>query len=408
MQSPQTTTEYLDSSRESDFLLRVLADHLAGRKTEPGEGLDWTLLRQISQAHQLSAIVFYQCRSFLPAAEKPAFEKEYAATVFFYTRRVGDVREIFSAFGQAGISVSSVKGLDVARYYPVPNLRSMADCDLVVRPGDEQAAIELLHALGYVRDEHPGHAWTGQKGGRHYELHTVLSEPIEYSDPRKKAFFDDFMPFVSGNHLDWSFHYLFVLSHLRKHFLNHGVGIRQFVDLAVLTAFCRELNWTWIEQKLKELELEDFAHACYSLVEAWFGVTAPVDFARMDSDSVRSVTEKILGNGVFGYADDDNDRNYSRMTFIRSKYPRWLHRLAMLTRSTFPEYSMMKGYRGCGYLDGRPYLLPVAWAQRLGYIVFRKDKSPTGETLRGILTPEREISAHEALLDAMGLHDGGL
>jgi hypothetical protein len=58
--------------------------------------------------------------------------------------------EATAALGQAGIETLTLKGMALAQtVYPEPGLRSMADIDLLVRPADRIAAMDVLRGLGY-------------------------------------------------------------------------------------------------------------------------------------------------------------------------------------------------------------------------------------------------------------------
>ena len=126
------------------------------------------------------------------------------------------------------------------------------------------------------------HEWPCERNGLHFELHDLLIKNDEQATKKQLRFFRDLMPYVKENTLDWNYHFLFMIAHLRKHFLFSGVGIRQFMDIAVLIKDGPDLDWKWIEKKLGELEIRRFAHACYSLIEYWFGITPPISFKRTD------------------------------------------------------------------------------------------------------------------------------
>jgi hypothetical protein len=67
------------------------------------------------------------------------------------------LRELNSAFEEAGVRPVLFKGLALGRYYPARGARETGDIDLLVAPGDLHRAEEVLQAAGY---EH----WGG--GGR--------------------------------------------------------------------------------------------------------------------------------------------------------------------------------------------------------------------------------------------------
>jgi hypothetical protein len=58
----------------------------------------------------------------------------------------------------------------------------------------------------------------------------------------------------------------------------NGVGLRQFMVIAVLTKENKELNWLWIVEKLKDLKMWEFAKRVFALNESWFGIVPPLEF----------------------------------------------------------------------------------------------------------------------------------
>ena len=58
--------------------------------------------------------------------------------------------EIESAFTQAKIKFFAVKGLEVAGYYPVPTLRTMGDCDIIVHESDRVSCHSTLQTFQHM------------------------------------------------------------------------------------------------------------------------------------------------------------------------------------------------------------------------------------------------------------------
>ncbi len=397
--------DFSEKKRECDFLIRALSDHIAARQTAaPGE-LDWAFLVKLARMQQVFTLLYAQCKAFLPPEEKRALENDHNTALFLYGNRVSDAAEIGAAFEAASVPFFFVKGLPVAQYYPVPALRTMGDGDLVVRPEDAEKAVAIMRSLGFSGEKgHEGHALVCERKGRRYEVHTLLADGAEYRSPAPAAFFNDFAPFIRGNTLDPSFHFLFLLSHLRKHFLRSGVGLRQFLDLAVMITRCPALDWQWIGEKLEEISLAPFASACFALLDALFGVRAPLPFDAMSPADAALMTERILKGGAFGFADPENAAFRAKRE-LTGRGPRWIRRLRLFWKSAFLPYEQMKAYPGCGFLDGRPVLLPAAWLYRFWIILWRKDKASTRETVQNVLIPEEEVARREQYLRAMRLFD---
>ena len=83
-------------------------------------------------------------------------------------------RQIFHSFSEAGIPFFTVKGLDVARFYPVPALRTMGDSDIVIHPEDKDKAHAVMTGLGYQTMRKANIEWIYSKGGLVFEIHDRL------------------------------------------------------------------------------------------------------------------------------------------------------------------------------------------------------------------------------------------
>ncbi len=387
--------------KETSLFIEILSDHLNKRGTaRPAEDIDWNSLYRLAQDHQVAGIVYFQCRDFIPPEYITPFEKRYSAELFYYSNRLKETERIRRAFREAGIQFYTVKGMDAAQFYPMPPLRTMGDSDFIV--SDLPAAIQVMRKLGFLGEQEENvHEWSCERNGLPVELHDVLIKHDEKSTKKQLRFFRDLMPHVKENTLDWNYHFLFMIAHLRKHFLFSGVGIRQFMDIAVLIKDGPDLDWKWIEKKLGELEMRRFAHACFSLIEYWFGITPPISFQR--TDSLEEMTEKIIGNGVFGDADPDNKKNWVRNFLIMGKRPGWVNRIVLLKKDFFPAYDFMVDYPGCGFVKNRKYLMPFAWIVRYIRLIRSGEHKKAVNALRAALLSKRELKTHSDRIRKMGL-----
>lgn len=391
-------------TKDQAFFIQILSDHIAGRQTEPQDGIEWKTVALLTQAHEVGGIVCCQCRDMIPAEYAKLFDKEYCTALFYYANRKKAMDTVSAAMRDAGLSYFSVKGLEIAKLYPVPSLRTMGDCDLVVPPDEFDHAIQTLRALGFAGSgDTEVHEWSCIYKDMSFELHDILVKEQEYAEDEQARFFNDFMPYVNDNSLDRNFHFLFLLMHLRKHFMGGGVGIRQFLDLAVVIRNMPDMDWGWIEEKLEKLKLARFAHACFSLIGTWFGVSAPSQGETLDAAACEEITERILGNGVFGFENADNRKNEARNSILLNRGSTAKNRFVYLVSSLFPGYAKMKGYPGCGFLIGRRYLLPIAWIRRFAHIAKSKENKARIDTVKNTFIDDSDLQQRKAVLRAMGL-----
>ena len=133
------------------------------------------------------------------------------------------------------IQYFSVKGLAIADYYPMPALRTMGDIDLVVK--DKENVKNLLITIGYSFNEEEFNGWFNEwhffKHGVEFELHDYLMYEQSLIPIEEVRYFNKCWDYVTDNELDWNYHFVLLIAHLRKHLLR-GVGFRQFLDIAIL------------------------------------------------------------------------------------------------------------------------------------------------------------------------------
>ena len=138
--------------KETSLFIRILSDHLNKRTTaRPSEDVDWNSLYRLAQDHQVAGLIYFQCKEFLPQEYLRPFEKRYSAELFYYSNRLKETERIRKAFREAGIQFYTVKGMDAARFYPLPPLRTMGDSDFIV--SDLPAAIHVMRKLGFQGEQ---------------------------------------------------------------------------------------------------------------------------------------------------------------------------------------------------------------------------------------------------------------
>ena len=390
---------------ETKFFLQVLADYLNGRSTGVPENMNWDVLATFCQNQQLTGVFYHQCKnsimqSNLPMAMKNKWRVSYAYNVFQYSKRSALLKQVDTAFQKEGIPYVIFKGIEVAGFYPVPAQRTMGDSDLLVHEEDKQRACETLIRLGFEVDTSSPIEWYALKDDMLIELHhrLIYAHTIELEDIQ--AWGDKVWDYtilqndkVHGK-LDLTYHFVYVLLHLRKHMIEEGVGFRQFMDVAVL-ASQPDINWKQAELWFKELHLVKFSQVCFAFCRRWFDVHIPVGKLELTEGFYNESTERILAGGVFGAHDDDCKENavFNEVYFAKTS------RIKGFFRWFFLPYNEMRGRFYCKFLDGRPYLLPVAWCWRLMYRVYTGNLVPL---LKGAFG-DKTIKKKEDRLSKWGL-----
>ena len=392
-------------SNDRDFLLRLMSDHLHRRSTPPEESIDWKVVADLAKSHDVAGIVYQQCKAWMPETWKKQFEQTFSFSLFVYANRIRTLKDIQGTFAAHQIETITIKGLEVARLYPIPALRTMGDLDILVHQRDKEAAGRLLDQMGFETNmKNPNYDWVYMRDGTEYELHHQLFYVYDkdINDPAQVKFFNNFWPYVKDGQLDWSFHFLYMLVHLKKHLMLYGAGFRMFLDFAVILKSDITLDWPWIEQKLDDFGLRSFADTCFALIERWFGVKTPIPYVQLDDELAEKLTERVALNGVFGFSNKENSANVEINALMKAGDQHFFPRLRVLLHNAFPAYSHIAYVPEYSFIEGKPWLLPVAWIYR--FYRLATGKTPKASTIMdGVMISEEKVSRRKAELQDWGL-----
>lgn len=363
--------------KEELFFLRVLADYINKRTTQVPDGLDWSVLKIIGQAQQLSGVIYHQCknsimRSELSNTEKNRWKTTYLYNSFLFSKRLTLLSQIEEAFLKESIAYLIFKGTEVAKLYSVPAQRTMCDSDILVHEREKKKACDVLKRLGFDVDASTPNEWHAAKNEIGLELHHGLIYDHSVELKPIQAWGNKVWDYVSINKdkaqckLDLTYHLVYTLLHLRKHLLFEGVGFRQFMDVAVLS-IQPEVNWQHAELWFKELNLEKFAGTCFAFCSRWFDVKIPVLKLELEEAVYNELTEIIIKGSAYGSHGKEKTENvvFNAMRFSKTSS------VQSILKHAFLPYKIMRTIPYCKFIDGRPYLLPVAWCWRLFYRIGR-------------------------------------
>lgn len=384
---------------EQYFMIHMLSDHLNGDKTSAPKGpFSWKRLISIAKSHEIGGILYKQCGDLIPENLKQELAGSFGFSVQQYVIRRHEEQSINSALVAEGIPHLFVKGSAVAAYYPVPALRTMGDSDLVIHREDREKADTILRQLGYYSDSKDSY----RKQTLHLELHDHLIHSYSIVSKEMAEFFNDVWAYETDGKLDWSFHFLFLLVHLRGHFAGSGVGLRQFMDLAVITKNDPGLDWLWIQDRLRQFELLRFAKNVLALNEKWFSIKSPIGTADAQDSFLEEATDYILRNGVFGYMNEENRAGYLARDYADSRFPVY-YMIRNACSKIFIPYHYLITMPQYAFLRGRPYLLPAMWIYRGYYTIRKKGKGFPVHSVKASFTTRDVIKKRAELLEKWGI-----
>lgn len=388
----------------ADTCIMLISDSINQVKTNMSAELsDWEEIVNSCKKHEISCFLYSQCSEIIPTPYNKEIEQQFSAALFFYANRIEIEKEIKERLNEKGIESFIVKGSLIAEYYPKPFFRTMGDTDLVVHRKDRDDVHAMLLSMGFHnQSKYDDREWVYEKNGMKLELHDHLVYLESVNGKGHEEFFNDFWKYVTDGKLDWSFHFLFLIFHMRKHFMYGGIGFRHFADIAVLTKYNMELDWEWIEDNLKELNMFEFAQKIFELNKAWFDIVPPLNMSGINREFVEDAKMFIDKNGIFGISSEEKLKNQA-VNKVRKNERKNLG-VSRVLKGLFPSYSQISKVDKYSFLVGRKYLLPAAWVYRaVSSIKERRSKTAMKSLVRVSFVSKKEIEEREKVLREWGL-----
>lgn len=352
--------------RESEYLLRLMGGYLREEAPEAIPDADWGKLLRLAHSHSVPGILCDIAMRYdlCPNEREAGFAREICmSTITGFAHRAALADRFLEILSENGIDHIVMKGYVLKDYYPVPELRTFGDIDIVIRPEERRRSHELICALGYPVKTDWEPVYSYKRPEEHYELHTELLEVELPGKADCRAYFRNIWQHAvsDGAHryqFKPEFHFLYLLVHLAKHIAGTGAGIRLVLDLAVfIRHFGESLDWSWVAGELETLCLTDFAHTVLAFVQRYFGIESPLALPDQEDETLEALAEYILCGGVFGQDSRDSGTNTLKAEREASS------RLRVILKRLFPAARTIESRYT--YLQGRAWLLPAAWVHRL-------------------------------------------
>ena len=385
--------------KEPEYLLHLLGAFVRGEAPEGAEGMELEKLRHLAHIHSVEGIFSYMAMKYgLFPVERGAFRAQCMAVIGGYAKRAALAQMLFGEFSRRGIDHVLMKGYVLKDYYPVPELRTFGDIDVVIRSEDREKCHALMQELGYQikTDWEPVYSYT--KPLEYYEFHTELLETDISDHLDCREYFRDLWDYtVSTGERSFEFtpefHFLYLLAHLAKHVRGSGAGARMYLDLAAfILHFGDQADWAWIAGELEKTGLAAFANTALSFVERYFGVKSPLMLKPVGVDTLEALADLTAEGGVFGRFAVSGGT-----VTLRAEET---GRVAAIGRRLFPAAKTIESRYT--YLQKRPWLLTVAWVHRV-VRTWGKLGGHAAEAKDILSADEAEVKRQRRMLREIGL-----
>ena len=365
----------------------------------PAEKVGWPAIFTLANQQKLLPILFEAVRK-MPAAEENAAlfavtKQQVIGQVLNQTVRSAEFSDLYHKLRSAGLHPIVVKGQLCSRLYPLKDYRISADDDLYISDAEFMACHEQLLANGLTTDTPTDELATADevsytKNGSplYIELHRHLFDSAEDAHDELNHFFTDINPVEMDGFLAMPphEHLLYLLLHAYKHFVRSGIGLRQFCDIGLWArAYHGEIDWQRLHEQCESVHAATFAAAAFCIARDYLDIEFDLPAPWSEAVDVEPLLHDSLCGGVYG-SNDLTRLHSSTVTLNAVKASRTGEKSSVL-RTVFPKREYLE--RRYPYLKKRPYLLPVAWVQRLAHYASEK-QSGTDNSASGSIKLAKE------------------
>jgi hypothetical protein len=301
-----------DKKTAKDFIY-LAACALNGAQPDESyiDKMNMPAVMQLAQLHNMGALIAHaytrsEAYKNLPKAEAERWEAVSFAAVRGFVFKRKELERVLAALEEAGIWYCPIKGIEIAACYPIPGLREMADCDVLVdenRPDDVKSVME---SLGYSQElfGESNHDVYHRQPMYNFEMHRQLFnlEEIQafdryYENVKERLVKDAGNAY--GFHFSHEDEYIFNIAHSFKHFRKGGTGMKALADAFAIRRKYPDMDEAYMMAELKKLELTDFERRLRETAEALFGQSDNIYRQELSKDQ-EEIVAYLLGSGAYG------------------------------------------------------------------------------------------------------------
>ena len=335
---------------------------------------DMEQLSALSLKHNMRGIVGHMLRRYdIPLSDEiqKVFFTAADTTVMQMIGKETAAFALCDLLSKNGIPHILFKGITVSECYPVKELRTYGDIDIVVKESDSERIRTLLTEKGFSSNVTDGGTVTVYRRGKeHYEMHTALNVDRIKDD---KYFCDMWentvVSYGETRVFTHNFHLCYLIAHLEKHVYGGGAGAKLYLDIALyINKHRSEIDLDNVREVLVECGLGKFLDTVLYMCHMWYKLEIPQWVTPLEKDIYKQMCGFTMANGVFGdKSEEERIKNAFRTEMSIGK--KGAKARLVLSRVFPPRYELVRLYPEC---EGKPALLPAAWFKHVGHVISSK------------------------------------
>lgn len=303
-----------------------------------------------------------------------------------------NIQNISEIFNKNGIDFMPLKGAVLKNIYPMPEMRTMGDIDILFREKDKEKIVKLMQENGYAFLKESDHEVVFECVPTAVELHKRLipSYNLDYNEYYKDSW--RFAKPVKNNEYAMSNEdfFVYIFTHFAKHYRDKGAGIKYIVDFYVYLKKFPDLDKKYIESELEKLKLLKFYENIIKLIGVWF-------YGEEEDETSTFLTDKIFTSGVYGRSD-----NAELSRLLKSSKKNKHYRFIEFMRLIFPTKKDMKDL----YPVLKKHIILLPWfyfVRIISKLISPKKTKKAVKTVKMLKGSPSEIKKYRSELNYVGL-----
>ncbi len=350
-------------------LLYIYGDAICGRKSTLPENCNREEIAQKAIEQNILPLVYFNLfgedtdNKYYPLVMQALALNE--RKMFFLSKLSQELK----AFG---IEHCVLKGSSLAELYPMPELRISGDVDILINPADEKRVMKFLEERNFIvkerEEKSQNFTATHQKAGL-FEIHVKLfdSEFDKYILQGKFKVKEPFDKMITPegtelNRLGKNDGLYFAASHMIKHFVKDGLGLRQISDwLLYVKKYENEVDMNEFNSVIRELSFERFINAIYTIGNKYFKMDFKCEF-----ENPGDILSDIDSGGSFGHNDRDRAKYKTKLLnnlYGKSEGDKYKNVLIRLFKIAFPSRRTLI-QKGFIHKNSTVFMIPFGWVKR--------------------------------------------
>lgn len=346
---------------ESEYLIKLIRNVINKEEISPApQGIDWQSFIDLAKKQQVYSVIADALESLdIPEKQKQELTVYSQNELLRILAMKSEFEEIEQELNEKEIKYMLLKGSVLKSYYPKEKMRQMSDMDILYDSAKADVVMSVMKKRGYALVSSGDHSDDYMKKPFYtFEFHhDLFDEDSDFNpdfsfvwenankDKVKKYKFN-----MSINDL-----YLHTVTHMYKHYLLGGFGIRFLCDVyLILKKDGNDIDFNYVSKKLEDFGIQEFEADVKNLA---FNVFDNSELTEKQIDFlVNTMKFGVYGDSDFGVKlyFDDFAKEHQCENHLLFKY---------YLKKTFPDSKFMKkNYR---VLEKRPYLLPLFYIVRI-------------------------------------------